>query len=204
MSETTVTGRQELDDYREMTGMVIEECDHLNEMINTMLEITVVESGNAIFYTTKVDMAGMIKNAYDLFQPIAEEKNVLLKINTASEHLKTLGDMSRLQRAIANILDNAIKFSSNGGEINLSIKGTQQNIIIVVADSGVGIDENDLSRIFERFYRKDPSRSTPGSGLGLSLARATIRAHQGDITVDSTLCKGSIFTITLPRIFTSN
>lgn len=204
IAETTFIGRQEIDEYREMTGMVIEECDHLNEMINTMLEITVVESGNAIFSTTTIDMAGMIKNAYELFQPIAEEKNILIKIKTDSEHLETLGDMSRLQRAIANILDNAIKFSYNGGEINLSIKGTEQNIIIVVADSGIGIDENDLSRIFERFYRKDPSRSTPGSGLGLSLARATIRAHQGDITVESTLGKGSIFTITLPRIITSN
>lgn len=204
IAETTFTGKQELDEYREMAGMVIEECDHLNEMINTMLEITVVESGNAVFSTTTVDMVGMIKNACELFQSVAEEKNILLKINTSSEPLETLGDISRLQRVIANLLDNAIKYSSVGGEITLSIKGTQNNIIISVADLGIGIDENDLPRIFKRFYRKDPSRSTPGSGLGLSLARATIRAHQGDITVESILGKGSTFTITLPRIFPSN
>lgn len=112
----------------------------------------------------------------------------------------TLGDSTRLQRVIANLLDNAVKFTAPGGEVVLSIRATSTNALLSLRDSGAGIDRGDISRIFDRFYRGDRSRSTPGNGLGLSFALAIVRAHGGDIAVESSPGKGSTFTVRLPRI----
>jgi len=105
-----------------------------------------------------------------------------------------------LQRMLSNILDNAVKYTQPGGKIEASVVGAKNpHVIISIKDTGVGISGTDVNRIFERFYRCDQSRSQPGTGLGLSLARAIARAHGGDITVTSTVNQGSTFTITLPK-----
>jgi signal transduction histidine kinase len=104
-----------------------------------------------------------------------------------------------IQRMIANLLDNAIKYTPAGGSIEVTIStGTNDAVAIAVKDTGVGISEKDMPRIFERFYRCDPSRSEAGIGLGLSFARAIARAHGGDISVFSKPGKGSTFTVTFP------
>jgi signal transduction histidine kinase len=111
-----------------------------------------------------------------------------------------IGDARMLQRMLSNILDNAVKYALAGGGIDVSLTDNDpRNFAIDTRDTGVGIAPEDLSRIFERFYRCDRSRSEPGAGLGLSLARAIARAHGGDITVTSILDQGSTFTITLPK-----
>jgi two-component system OmpR family sensor kinase len=103
-----------------------------------------------------------------------------------------------LQRLISNLLDNAIKYTPTGGQVSIFLeKRNDSPVVLRVSDTGAGIDEEETERIFERFYRGDASRSTEGSGLGLSLARAIARAHGGDITVESGAGKGSIFTVTL-------
>jgi signal transduction histidine kinase len=109
-----------------------------------------------------------------------------------------LGDRQRLQRVVANLLDNAIKYTPPGGNVALSVTAEDVGAKVEVTDTGMGIDEKDIHRIFDRFYRGDKSRSTAGSGLGLSLALAIIRAHGGDITVKSTH-SGSTFTVSLPN-----
>jgi len=104
-----------------------------------------------------------------------------------------------LQRMPSNVLDNAVKYTPPGGQVTVSISQANQDIVVTVHDTGVGISETDLPRIFDRFYRSDRSRSEPGTGLGLSLARAVARAHGGNITVTSVLNQGSTFIITLPK-----
>jgi signal transduction histidine kinase len=110
------------------------------------------------------------------------------------------GDISRLQRVVANLLDNAIKYTPAGGSITISVKEGQEEAIVTVSDSGIGIDKGSLPRIFERFYRGDESRSTPGNGLGLSLVGALVHAHGGEIQVKSSPGKGSTFTVVLPKV----
>ena len=110
------------------------------------------------------------------------------------------GDIRMIQRMISNLLDNAVKYTPAGGNINIAAQSDgRHSVQITIKDTGIGISNVDMPHIFERFFRCDPSRSRTGTGLGLSLARAIARAHGGDITVTSVPHKGSTFTIVLPK-----
>jgi heavy metal sensor kinase len=198
-AEVTLTTGKSLEDYENMAASTIEDCDRLLDMINTMLLISKTEAGVEKPVGENVEIAALIRKACELFDPIAEDKNVSLSYYAEEKNLVS-GDARMLQRMLANILDNAVKYSSPGGKIEVSLTGTKNRIITMsIKDTGVGISGTDLNRIFERFYRCDQSRSQAGTGLGLSLARAIARAHGGDITVTSTVNQGSTFNITLPK-----
>jgi signal transduction histidine kinase len=168
-------------------------------MINYMLEIAEANSGTFIKATTRVDIMAIVSEAFELFQPVAEDEGIKLKIDSSPVSMITMGDLPRLQRTVANLLDNAIKFTPAGGTIRLSVRRNRDEFMVDVIDSGEGIREEDLLHIFNRFYRGDRSRSTPGHGLGLSLAQAIIRAHGGNIAVKSHPGQGSTFTVHIPR-----
>jgi len=198
IAETTLTGKQDIDIYREMAATVVEEGDRLVGTINTMLEIAQADSGMAELSRECVDLQELVSDARDLFLPVAEDKNIHLESDIPGKPIVLLGDRARLQRVIANLLDNAIKFTPSGGRVMISARTDASWVIITVTDTGVGIDEKDLPRIFNRFFRSEESRPTPGNGLGLSLARSLARAHGGDITVKSPPGKGSVFSVSLP------
>ena len=109
------------------------------------------------------------------------------------------GEAIKIQRAVSNLLDNALKYTQEGGSVTVSLQGDRSRVVLRVKDTGPGISPQDLPRIFDRFYKGDQSRSRGGTGLGLTLARAICRAHGGDIEVKSVPGKGSDFTMTLPR-----
>jgi signal transduction histidine kinase len=186
-------------DYENMAGSIVEECDRLLEMINTMLEISRTEAGATRLEMQDLDIARTVQEACSLFQSLAEDQGVRIACRRP-ETLQIRGDNRLIQRMIANLLDNAIKYNRPDGQIQVVLQPVgDQTIEISVADTGSGISAQDLPRIFSRFYRCDPSRSEPGAGLGLSLARAIARAHGGDISVTSRLAEGSTFTVILPR-----
>lgn len=198
VAEMTMTTRGSLDEYETMAASTIEECDRLLEMINTMLDITEVEAGAGRLRREDADMSAMLKEACELFQPIAEDKDIALGCSAPADHL-VRGDIQRLQRMVANLLDNALKYTPPRGAVTASVHEKDDRVVISVTDTGIGISENDLPHIFTRFYRCDQSRSLAGTGLGLSLARAIAEAHGGSISVSSSPGKGSTFTVTLPR-----
>ncbi len=199
IAEVTLTTSKSLSEYENMAASTIEDCDRLLDMINTMLLISKTEAGVERLSREDVDIAALIRKACELFQPIAEDKSVGLNYSLKGQTF-LFGDRRMLQRMLSNILDNAVKYTPPGGKIEVSLTESKSGAVMVsVSDTGVGISEADLLHIFERFYRCDRSRSQPGTGLGLSLARALVRAHGGDITVTSTVNQGSIFTITLPK-----
>jgi heavy metal sensor kinase len=198
-AETTLTGPQDIEAYQEMGCTILEECDRLAGMINTMLEISRSESGGLEISRAPVELTALLKNAMDLFLPSAEEKQIELTAGLPDDPLILSGDKTRLQRTVSNLIDNAIKYTPIGGKIRLTCKADSAGIRIDVRDSGSGIAPEELPRIFERFYRSEKCRSTQGSGLGLSLAQTIVHAHGGTLTVKSTLGEGSVFTVTLPR-----
>jgi len=197
-AEVTLTSRGAADEYEAMAAGAIEECDRLLEMINTMLFISRTEAGVSKPELKPMDLAAVVRDACSLFQTMAEDKAVALTWE-APERLEMAGDIRLIQRMLGNLLDNAIKYTPDGGAVAVAVRANpDHSISIAVKDSGIGISEKDLPHIFERFYRGDPSRSQAGAGLGLSFARAVARAHGGDITVESSGPSGATFRIELP------
>ncbi len=109
------------------------------------------------------------------------------------------GNKQNLQRMLANLIDNAIKYTLDNGEVNVALACSEQNIEIMVKDTGIGIHKNNQSRVFDRFFRCDQSRTHDGCGLGLSYSRAVARSHNGDINLVNNMGGGSCFTILLPK-----
>ena len=200
MSEVTLTTGASLNDYENMAASTVEECDRLLDMINIMLFISKTEAGVGQLDKKEIDIVGVVRDAFDLFHSAAEEKKLKVVCHVDSG-LKIYGDIRLIQRMIANLLDNAIKYTPSDGKVEISVQAdSDQQVQVIVKDTGIGISKEDLAHVFERFYRCDPSRSQSGTGLGLSFARTVARAHGGDITVESTPDQGSTFTVTLPGI----
>ncbi len=197
LAEVTMTTGGSTAEYEAMAGSIVEECDRLLGMINVILEISAAESGIVPLHIQKVDVAEVARDACELFQPAAEDKRIAITVEAPSPACMD-GDLQKLQRVLANLLDNAVKYTETGGQIGVSVMKDDSQVTIVMRDTGIGIAESDLSHIFERFYRADKSRSKSGSGLGLTLAKAFISAHDGRITVTSRLGEGSTFAVNLP------
>ncbi len=198
IAEVTLATGKSLSEYEGMAASTIEECDRLLNMINTMLMISKTESGVDKLSHEEIDLAALVREACELFNPTAEDKGVSLNCDVPKRS-HFLGDTQMTQRMVSNLLDNAIKYTPSGGSVTVSINENGTHFVISVKDTGCGISPDDLPRIFERFYRCDQSRPQSGIGLGLSLARAIARAHGGDITATSLSNQGSTFTVTLPK-----
>ncbi|RKX62291.1 MAG: two-component sensor histidine kinase [Thermodesulfobacteriota bacterium] len=199
IAETTLTTGKSADDFEAMAADIIEECDRLLEMINTMLLISEAEAGTTKLQKRPVDISRVVQEACELFLPIAEDKDISLEHEIPAGY-QISGDIQRIQRMVANLLDNALKYTQSGGTVTVSLSGDEKQVVVSFRDNGVGISKDDLLHIFDRFYRCDQSRSQVGSGLGLSLALAIARSHGGNITAMSSPKNGTIFSITLPRL----
>jgi signal transduction histidine kinase len=182
----------------ESIGSIVEECDRLAQMINTMLEIAETDAGLKKPEQAFIDIVDLAKQGYELFLPMAQDKGVSMEFKGPSHPVLIWANASRLQRVIANLLDNAIKFTGPKGSIDVEIKEDQGNAVILVKDTGIGIAPQDQTRIFEKFYRIESSRSTPGHGLGLSFVKSMVSSMGGAITVDGTLGQGTTFCIKIP------
>lgn len=185
------------EEARDISGTIVEGCDKLLNLINTMLDISEMNAGAANLDTEDFDATAMVRDIGEIFQPFAEDSGLSLETRLCPP-VVFRGDKAKLHRTLANLVDNAIKYTPRGGHIRVSVKTENDRLVIAIEDDGIGIAETDQSRIFERFYRPDHSRTQPGSGLGLSLSRAIVKVHGGTISVQSTPGNGSCFTITLP------
>ncbi len=192
IAEMTLTDEKSIKDYKDMAVNTIEECDSLIEMINTMLDITEAEAG--VNGTTDEDfnVVTIITEACELFRPIADEKNIEITYNLP-DALPFQGSKKKMQRIVTNILENAIKYTPEQGNVAVSAKTENGEVQIIFNDTGIGISDTDLPHIFERFYRCDRSRPQGGIGLGLSLVKAYTGAMNGLISVTSAVNQGSTF-----------
>jgi len=182
--------------FKSVASDTIEECDRLLQMINATLDVAEAEAGARDMVKQKVNISQLVQDACDLFEAMAEQKRIKLVCHL-DDGCHIDGNIQNLQRMLANLLDNAIKYTFANGQVDIVLTCTRQNIEIMVRDTGMGIPENDQTRVFDRFFRCDQSRSHDGCGLGLSFSRAVARSHGGDITLSSSL-EGSHFIIKLP------
>ncbi|MDZ7842268.1 MAG: HAMP domain-containing sensor histidine kinase [Gammaproteobacteria bacterium] len=161
----------------------LQEADNLLATFNALLRIARIESGRRRAGFTEVDLTGLCRDVVELYQPLAEDKGLALS-DRVEDDITVHGDRDLLFQAVANLLDNAIKYTPAPGEISLSLQPGGDAARITVCDSGPGIPEAVHDKVFERFYRTEDSRHSPGSGLGLSLVKAVVEVHEGRITLD--------------------
>jgi signal transduction histidine kinase len=164
-----------------------------------MLEIVETDSGIIEIADIPVDAGDLIDGVVEMYHPVAVQKGVSLSVDTSSGPLSFRGDFGKLRHMLANLVDNAVKYTPAGGAVIVSVRDVSGSMEISVEDNGIGIEPKDLPRIFDKFYRGDKSRSHQGSGLGLALARSIAEAHRATLTVESTPGRGSTFRVLFPR-----
>lgn len=175
----------------------VEESDQLLTMLNTLMDISEAETGALKLHLDRVNVSVLVEDTVDLYRHVADEKGIEVSTAAAPE-LWLTADRSRLRQVLANLLDNAIKYTPPGGRVEVGAHQDEQAILVSVKDTGMGLTSDEIPRIWDRLYRGDKSRSERGLGLGLSVVRAIVRAHGGQAQVSSVVGIGSTFAISLP------
>jgi two-component system, OmpR family, sensor histidine kinase CiaH len=180
---------------------ISEETARMTTLVDELLLLARADSDTMVLQRTNVDMASVLEGAVCFMQPLAAKKNIELKLETSALPFVT-GDQARLKQVLIALIDNAVKYTPDGGLVTVHIKKAKDRAIIDISDNGIGIGKEHLDKIFERFYRADKAREreSGGHGLGLSIAHWIIQQHNGSISVASEEGKGSCFTISLPLI----
>lgn len=184
---------------REFLTIIDEESDILKNLIESLLEISRIESGAVKFSREPVDISAVINQVLLGLQHLADKKNIQLKTDIGGELGQLQGDEGKIQSMVMNLVNNAIKFTPEDGEVSISVRREGQELIILVSDTGMGIPKEALPKIFDRFYRVHQScKGIPGTGLGLAIVKEIVNMHKGRIEVESKVGQGTTFTIFLP------
>jgi len=189
------------EEYQEGLAHFIERFDQLNRMINDLTLLSKFDSSQVELEMIPLRLDFLIQGICNFFRVLADQKKITLEVNSIQEII-VRGDRTRLQQLFTNLIDNAIKFTPEGGAIHITVEKNNGSVQVKIKDNGVGIPKEEQEKIFKRFYRVDKSRSkeTGGVGLGLSISEWIAQAHQGRIEVDSELNQGSTFTVFLPSL----
>jgi CheY-like chemotaxis protein len=170
---------------------------HLLELINEVLDLAKVEAGKVDLHPTVFDLDALVRHTIDTMRPLADRKSIRLGV-TASGPLEIEADQGRIRQVIFNLLSNGIKFTPNGGSVDVELSKDHETCRLVVIDTGPGIAPEDQATIFEAFRQASAAAGQEGTGLGLTLARQLIEAHGGSIDLQSEVGRGSRFGVVLP------
>lgn len=177
----------------------LEDIDSLQSLSSNLLSLANLQSNGQNLVFEDVDIAEVIKKAYRKILPLAKEKGINIRLKVENQRIQA--NKESLEEMMLIFLDNAIKYTKDGGKVIISAKSDNKNAFIKIRDTGIGIEPKDILHIFDRFYRTDQSRSKNkafGFGLGLSLAKRIVEIHKGSVEVSSVVGKGTTFTIKLP------
>jgi two-component system, OmpR family, phosphate regulon sensor histidine kinase PhoR len=174
------------------------EVDSMNQLVSELIELSRIETGAVELNKEPLDMNALVTEVVNRLSPQADRKQITVKTELTPGLPTPLADRERIQQVIGNILHNAIKFTPEKGQIDVSTSADGKSVITRVEDTGIGISKEDLVHIFERFFKADKSRTHEGSGLGLAIAKHIVQAHNGQIWVESQEGKGSTFGFSLP------
>ena len=197
-AQTTLARERSAPEYRETVETCLEAAQQMRKLTQSLLELARFDAGQARMEKASCDLAEIARAAANLVRPLAEERGLRLQLDLAAAPVS--GDADRLHQVAANLLVNAIHYNNERGEARISTRVEEGASVLAVADTGIGIAEADLPRVFERFYRADKSRSRSQgrSGLGLAIVKAIVEAHGGTITVASQPNAGTTFTARFP------
>jgi PAS domain S-box-containing protein len=185
----------------EFLNIVLDEGRRLSKLINDMLDLARIESGRAIVEKGEVDLVPILRRAVDSIGVQAQAKSIALNLTLASDAMVASFDADRIAQIVVNLISNAVKFTPNGGRVDVSAAICDRNVEIKVADSGMGIPADDIPKLFNKFYRVHrPGLEIRGTGLGLAIVKQLVALHDGTITVESELDAGSTFTVCFPKI----
>ncbi len=186
---------------RDQIGSALEETHRMSRIVESLLAISRLDAGEAKMDKTRLDLGELVASTADEMRLLAEEKSIGLRTHVATG-IQVEGDRTRLQQVIVNLIDNAIKYTQQGGKVEISVGGEGNTAVLEVSDNGPGIPSHALPHVFERFYRTDKARSraSGGAGLGLSIVKAICAAHNAEVKVSSQEGRGSRFRVELPLL----
>jgi len=197
--EVTLRREREIEEYKDILKSLLEETGKLERIVKNMLFLSRIDSQGMKFSFRRFALDEILLEAFEKIEKVAERKNVHLILRKI-QPVNIKGESNQVKRAITNLIDNAIKYTPEGGKIEMSLEKERDSAKFTIRDTGMGIPEDAIPYIFDRFYRVDKARSreTGGSGLGLAIVKWIIEAHKGNIEVKSKIGEGSIFIVFLP------
>ena len=183
---------------REGLADCLDESDRVAGMLSTLMDISEAETGTMRLQLEPLNLAELARQTVDLYEDLAEDRGLTISSELSDAWVR--GDRARLRQVLANLVDNAVKYTPPGGRIELRTASEDDNAVVTVTDTGIGIAPDELPRIWERLYRGDKSRSERGLGLGLSLVKAIVEAHGGTVAAESRPGHGTSVTVRLSPI----
>lgn len=190
--------------HNELVGMISRESQRLSKMTKDFLDFARLESGRVRLARLPVDVPTVVRDVVHIAESQAAERNITIDDSLADDlptprsEKQLIGDSDRLKQVLLNLVSNAVKYNVDNGRVTISAWKTKDDLLVSVADTGLGIEPEDLEHLFERFYRIPRTEAAEGSGLGLSVAQKIVEEHDGHIDVESTVGEGTTFTISLP------
>jgi two-component system sensor histidine kinase SenX3 len=200
----TIEGETDDELVLRLTGRMVIEAQRMSRTIDDLLELSRIELGGEML-TVDIDMADVAAEAIERVSPIAMRKGVPLLLKSEKGTAVVSGDFFQLVSALANLVENAVKYSDQTHQVDVRVVTTDTTVLVEVEDRGIGIPADSIDRIFERFYRVDRARNraTGGTGLGLSIVRHVATNHGGEVNVRSREGEGSTFILQIPRVLRS-
>jgi len=188
------------DKQRDLIQKVKAKTKGMTELVNDILDVCFIEEAGYISQIEPLNLSETVQRTIELMQPQAQDKNIVLKVTMEDQLPIINGNKSSMEAMFINLISNAIKYTPSDGQVSLEIGKNGHYLQLKVSDNGIGIEEKDISRIFDKFYRERSERTKhiSGTGLGLSIVKGVVDAHHGSISVESEVGKGSTFTVLLP------
>ena len=194
-AQVTLTRTRTAEDYRAVIESSVGECERLSGIVDNLLFLARAEAAEGNIQRTLFNGRTAIEKIAAFYEPVAEEQQIAI---TCSGECEIHADSMLFGRAVSNLMENALRFTPAGGTIEISVATSAKQSEVSVKDTGQGIDVEHLSRVFDRFYRVDSSRSSEGAGLGLALVRSITDLHGGSAAITSEVDRGTIVTLTFP------
>jgi len=183
---------------REALADCVEESERVLSILKTLMDVTEAEAGMMNLQRQRIDLCDLLREVADLYEYVSEERKVGVRLELL-EPCEVFVDPNRMRQVFANLLDNALKYTEPGGRVTITTRNEAAQVVVVFHDTGIGIPAEEQDRIWARLFRGDKSRSQRGLGLGLSLVKAVVEAHQGQVSVSSRVGEGAEFMVMLPK-----